>query len=63
MSIPAHEEIHYMTVKGGSGDLTGAVLHVTRPAAGLDAHFAVQKLLSDDGETKTYSMTPYKTNL
>lgn len=58
MEIPKNEEVHYMTVKGGSGDLTGAVLHVTRPAAGLNASFSVQKLLADDGETKTYSMIP-----
>lgn len=63
MSIPAYEETHYMTVTGGSGDLTGAVLHVSRPAAGLNAHFVVKELLSDDGETKTYSMIPDKTNL
>lgn len=60
MVIPTHEEIHYMKVEGGSGNLTGAVLHVTRPACGLDAHFVVQEKLSDDGSTQTYSMIPYK---
>ena len=60
MAIPEHEEIHYMTVTGGSGDLTGAVLHVTRPACGLDADFIVTEMLSDDGETQVYSMIPNK---
>lgn len=60
MAIPAHEEVHYMTVTGGSGDLTGAVLHVTRPACGLKADFVVTEKLFDDGETKTYSMIPNK---
>ena len=60
MATPEHEEKHFLTVHGGSGDLTGAVLHVTRPACGLNADFVVEELISDDGETRIYSMIPNK---
>lgn len=56
---PDNEELHIMTVQGGSGDMTGAVLHVTCPARGRVIDFTVVEKTSDDGEIATYSMIPH----
>lgn len=55
-----YQEVHTLEVFGGSGDLTGAKLFVTRPCCSLDVRFVVTKCLSDDGEVRTYEMVPYK---
>lgn len=55
-----HEENHTLEVYGGTGDLTGAILRVTRPCCKIDVCFTVVECLSDDGEVKTYKMLPVK---
>lgn len=55
-----HEENHTLEVHGGSGDLTGAKLFVTRPCCNIDIGFSVEECLSDDGNIRTYKMVPLK---
>ena len=60
MSTPKNEEVHYLKVQGSTGDLTGALLHVTCPAHGRVVVFQVMEKTADDGEIRTYSMIPLK---